>query len=84
MVTPLARGPSCWYFDEGELDVWEVWVRVGEQLGTDPNRTVIAGYSMGGYAAYKSYGSDRQSWHTAHACAPPPLGAGCLCAQAWS
>ena len=53
VVTPLARGPSCWYFDEGELDVWEVWARVAEQLGTDPNRTVIAGYSMGGYGAYK-------------------------------
>ena len=53
VVTPLARGPSCWYFDEGELDVWEVWARVAEQLGTDPDRTVIAGYSMGGYAAYK-------------------------------
>ena len=53
VVTPLARGPSCWYFDEGELDVWEVWARVAEQLGADPNRTVIAGYSMGGYAAYK-------------------------------
>jgi pimeloyl-ACP methyl ester carboxylesterase len=53
VVTPLARGPSMWYFDAGELDVWEVWARVAEQLGTDPNRTVIAGYSMGGYAAYK-------------------------------
>ena len=53
VVTPLARGSSCWYFDEGELDVWEVWARVAEQLGTDPNRTVISGYSMGGYAAYK-------------------------------
>jgi pimeloyl-ACP methyl ester carboxylesterase len=53
VLTPLARGPSCWYFDEGELDVWEVWARVADQLGTDPNRTVISGYSMGGYAAYK-------------------------------
>ncbi len=53
VVTPLARGPSSWYFDEGELDVWEVWARVAEQLGTDPNRTVIAGYSMGGYGTYK-------------------------------
>lgn len=53
VVTPLARGPSCWYFDEGELDVWEVWARVSEQLGADPDRTVVAGYSMGGYAAYK-------------------------------
>src|SRR3984893_11573567 len=53
VVTPLARGPATWYFDSGELDVWEVWARVAEQLGTDPNRTVISGYSMGGYAAYK-------------------------------
>ncbi|MBV9514630.1 MAG: peptidase [Mycobacteriaceae bacterium] len=53
VVTPLARGPSCWYFDEGELDVWEVWARVAEQLGADPTRTVVTGYSMGGYAAYK-------------------------------
>ena len=53
VITPLARGPSTWYFDTGELDVWEVWARVAEQLGTDPNRTVVAGYSMGGYAAYK-------------------------------
>jgi pimeloyl-ACP methyl ester carboxylesterase len=53
VVTPLARGPSCWYFDEGELDVWEVWARVAEQLGTDPNRTVLTGYSMGGYGTYK-------------------------------
>lgn len=53
VVTPLGRGPSTWYFDAGELDVWEVWGRVAEQLGTDPNRTVVSGYSMGGYAAYK-------------------------------
>lgn len=53
VITPLARGPSTWYFGTGELDVWEVWARVAEQLGTDPNRTVISGYSMGGYAAYK-------------------------------
>ncbi|MCV7195715.1 alpha/beta hydrolase-fold protein [Mycobacterium angelicum] len=53
VVTPLARGPSTWYFDTGELDVWEAWARSAEQLGADPNRTVISGYSMGGYAAYK-------------------------------
>jgi hypothetical protein len=40
VVTPLGRGPACWYLDEGELDFWEVWARAGEQLGTDPNRTV--------------------------------------------
>ncbi|WP_233148045.1 alpha/beta hydrolase-fold protein [Mycobacterium sp. IS-836] len=53
VATPLGRGPACWFLDEGELDLWEVWARVAEQLGTDPNRTVIAGFSMGGYAAYR-------------------------------
>lgn len=53
IVSPLGRGPACWYLDEGELDVWEVWARAAEQLGTDPNRTVLVGYSMGGYAAYR-------------------------------
>ncbi|WP_082698470.1 peptidase [Mycobacterium sp. GA-2829] len=53
VVTPLARGPASWYFDEGELDVWEVFARAVEQLGADPNRTVVAGYSMGGYGTYK-------------------------------
>ncbi|TFV61471.1 peptidase [Mycobacterium sp. PS03-16] len=53
VVTPLARGPACWYFDEGELDVWEVFARAVEAFDVDPNRTVIAGYSMGGYGTYK-------------------------------
>ena len=72
VVTPLARGPACWYFDEGELDVWEVWARVAEQLGTDPNRTVICGYSMGGYAAYKLGLAYPQVFSQAVALAGPP------------
>ena len=72
VVTPLARGPSCWYFDEGELDVWEVWARVAEQLGTDPNRTVVAGYSMGGYGTYKFALSYPQVFAQAVVLAGPP------------
>ena len=72
VVTPLARGPSTWYFDTGELDVWEVWARVAEQLGTDPNRTVISGYSMGGYAAYKLGLSYPQVFSQAVVLAGPP------------
>lgn len=73
VVTPLARGPSCWYFDEGELDVWEVWARVAEQLGTDPNRTVVAGYSMGGYGAYKFGLTYPQVFAQAVVLAGPPV-----------
>lgn len=72
VITPLARGPSTWYFDTGELDVWEVWARVAEQLGTDPNRTVISGYSMGGYAAYKLGLSYPQVFAQAVVLAGPP------------
>jgi hypothetical protein len=72
VVTPLARGPSTWYFDTGELDVWEVWARVAEQLGTDPNRTVVSGYSMGGYAAYKLGLSYPQVFSQAVVLAGPP------------
>jgi hypothetical protein len=71
-VTTLARGPGSWYFDEGELDFWEVWARVAEQLNTDPNRTVIAGYSMGGYAAYKLGLSYPEVFTQAVALAGPP------------
>ncbi|OBI18286.1 peptidase [Mycobacterium sp. E2327] len=72
VVTPLARGPSTWYFDTGELDMWEVWARVAEQLGTDPNRTVVSGYSMGGYAAYKLGLSYPQVFSQAVVLAGPP------------
>lgn len=72
VVTPLARGPSTWYFDSGELDFWEVWARVAEQLGTDPNRTVISGYSMGGYATYKLGLSYPQVFAQAVVLAGPP------------
>lgn len=72
VVTPLARGPSTWYFDTGELDFWEVWARVAEQLGTDPNRTVISGYSMGGYATYKLGLSYPQVFSQAVVLAGPP------------
>ncbi|RAV06231.1 peptidase [Mycolicibacterium sp. GF69] len=73
VVTPLARGPSCWYFDEGELDVWEVWARVAEQLGTDRDRTVVAGYSMGGYGAYKFGLTYPQVFAQAVVLAGPPV-----------
>ncbi len=72
VVTPLARGPSTWYFDTAELDVWEVGARVAEQLGTDPDRTVISGYSMGGYGAYKLGLSYPQVFSQAVVLAGPP------------
>jgi pimeloyl-ACP methyl ester carboxylesterase len=47
-VTPLGRGPDGNYFGTAELDFWQVWHAVATQFHLDPNRTIIAGYSMGG------------------------------------
>jgi pimeloyl-ACP methyl ester carboxylesterase len=52
-VTPLGRGPDGWYYNEAELDFWEVWNRVAATYTLDPERTVLAGYSMGGWGTYK-------------------------------
>ena len=52
-ATTLGRGPDMWYFDEAETDFWEVWNRLARTFTLDPERTVISGYSMGGYGSYK-------------------------------
>lgn len=50
-VTPLGRGNTTWYINEGELDVWEAWGSVARAYTLDPDRTVIGGWSMGGVGA---------------------------------
>lgn len=52
-ATTEGRGPDGWYFDLAELDFWQVWNRLAAAYTLDPNRTLVTGYSMGGYAAYK-------------------------------
>jgi hypothetical protein len=52
-ATPLGRGPDMWYFNEGELDFWEVWNRLASSFNLDAERTVLSGYSMGGWGTYK-------------------------------
>ncbi|MFC7405717.1 alpha/beta hydrolase-fold protein [Georgenia alba] len=49
-ITPLGRGDGTWFINEAELDVWEVWNRVAVTYSLDPERTVVAGHSMGGVA----------------------------------
>ncbi|MGA9871969.1 MAG: alpha/beta hydrolase-fold protein [Rhodococcus sp. (in: high G+C Gram-positive bacteria)] len=50
-VTPLARGNTTWYINEGELDVWEVWGVLADTYSLDPDRTVVGGWSMGAVGA---------------------------------
>lgn len=48
----LGRGPDGWYFDEAEVDYWQVWRSLADGFDLDPTRTVLTGYSMGGWAGY--------------------------------
>ncbi|GAB2640501.1 hypothetical protein GCM10027270_31390 [Nocardioides ginkgobilobae] len=48
----LGRGPDGWYFDEAEVDYWQVWRALADGFTLDPRRTVMTGYSMGGWAGY--------------------------------
>lgn len=53
IVTPLARGLDTWYLDSGLVDVFEAWRDARRRYNTDPDRTSITGYSMGGYFTYR-------------------------------
>jgi dienelactone hydrolase len=61
VATAMARGHDGWYWESAELDVLEMWEDIGRNYQLDPTRTMIGGYSMGGYAAYK-FGSSFPDW----------------------
>ena len=52
-ATTLGFGPDGWYFDEAEVDFWQVWRELAKAYSLDPDRTVLSGYSMGGFGTYK-------------------------------
>jgi hypothetical protein len=52
-ATTEGFGPDGWYFDEAEQDFWSVWHAIATSYRLDPRRTVMSGYSMGGWASYK-------------------------------
>jgi pimeloyl-ACP methyl ester carboxylesterase len=52
-ATTEGFGPAGWYYNEAETDFWQVWRSLASSLTLDPERTVISGYSMGGWASYK-------------------------------
>ncbi len=53
LVTPLSRGANGWYQHSAEHDAFEVWADVARHFSLDPTRAYVAGYSMGGYGAYR-------------------------------
>src|SRR5947209_2437173 len=52
-ATTMGRGPDGWYYDEAEVDFWEVWHQLAATYTLDPDRTVLSGFSMGGWGTYK-------------------------------
>ncbi|HVT22861.1 MAG TPA: peptidase [Mycobacteriales bacterium] len=52
-ATTEGFAPDGWYFDEAEQDFWSVWHALATSYRLDPRRTVMSGYSMGGWASYK-------------------------------
>jgi dienelactone hydrolase len=47
-VMPEGLGPGLDWQAKGQADLWQVWRAVAGTYAIDPNRTVVAGYSMGG------------------------------------
>jgi predicted esterase len=52
-ASTLGFGADGWYFDEAEVDFWQVWHQLADAYTLDPTRTILSGYSMGGYGTYK-------------------------------
>jgi dienelactone hydrolase len=52
-ATTEGFGPAGWYYDEAETDFWQVWRSLAATYSLDPERTVISGYAMGGWASYR-------------------------------
>jgi hypothetical protein len=52
-ATTEGFGPAGWYFGAAETDFWQVWRALAQAYSLNAARTVITGYSMGGWASYK-------------------------------
>ncbi|HET9718642.1 MAG TPA: hypothetical protein VFP55_01040 [Solirubrobacteraceae bacterium] len=42
-----------WYYQQAEVDFWDVWHQLALAYDLNPDATVMSGYSMGGWASYK-------------------------------
>ena len=47
------RGPSGWWKNEAQLDLFEAWADLRARYDIDPDRVDMGGYSMGGHGTYK-------------------------------
>lgn len=72
-ASPLGRGPDGWWLNEAELDFFEVWRSLAHDFRLDPGRTIVAGYSMGGFGAYRFALGYPDLFAKAVALAGPPI-----------
>lgn len=42
-----------WYYEDAQVDFWDVWHQLASDYDLNPDATVMSGYSMGGFASYK-------------------------------
>jgi len=56
MMAPRARGTSNWYVgDHAQEDIAEALADVMANYPIDPQRVILAGFSMGGYGVYRTF-----------------------------
>lgn len=53
VLTPAGRGPDGFYTGIAEADTFEAWADVARHYRLNPDRTVVSGYSMGGFGTYR-------------------------------
>jgi hypothetical protein len=53
VLTPTGRGPDGFYAGIAETDTFEAWADVARHYALNPDRTVVSGYSMGGFGTYR-------------------------------
>jgi predicted esterase len=63
MLAPFGRGTSnCFTKDHAQDDIREAIEDVMTNYPVDSSRVVLAGFSMGGYGAYRTFDSDRKRY----------------------
>ncbi|HEX8744207.1 MAG TPA: prolyl oligopeptidase family serine peptidase [Thermoleophilaceae bacterium] len=72
LITPLGRGHINFYMASGLVDVVEAIEHAQARFRTDPARTSIMGYSMGGYLAFRLGLLMPDRFAVASAYNPPP------------
>ena len=72
LITPLGRGHINFYLSAGLADVLEATASAQRMFKTDPLRTSITGYSMGGYLTFRLGLLMPDKFARASAYNPPP------------